>query len=153
MHCKHKDQSEVAVVCLMSPPANGRRAFTYICLQHICRAQCADFKTSLLCISLFRFALSLSGVPLSNLVKIARKIEIRKEIHYPINYLSIISHCEAATSAARCYQCSHYQLTPPLLSINTLSMQRNSRNTTLAGPRWVARGPGTGEIVRYLHSI
>ena len=44
--------------------------------------------------------------------KIAHKIEIRKEIHYPINYLSIICHCEAATSAAAVLHCSHYQLTP-----------------------------------------
>ena len=44
--------------------------------------------------------------------KIARKIEIRKEIHYPINYLSIICHCEAATSAAAVFHCSPYQLTP-----------------------------------------
>ena len=28
------------VVCLMSPPANGRSAFTYLRLQHICRSQC-----------------------------------------------------------------------------------------------------------------
>ena len=25
------DQSAAAIVCLMSPPANGRRAFTYMC--------------------------------------------------------------------------------------------------------------------------
>ena len=29
-----------AVVCLMSPPANWRRAFTYLRSQRICRSQC-----------------------------------------------------------------------------------------------------------------
>ena len=33
MRCKRTDQSAVAVVCLMSPPANGRSVFTYVRLR------------------------------------------------------------------------------------------------------------------------
>ena len=33
MRCKRTDQSAAAVVCLMSLPANGKRAFTYVRLQ------------------------------------------------------------------------------------------------------------------------
>ena len=40
MRCKRTDQSAAAVVCLMSPPANGRRLFTYIRSKRICRSQC-----------------------------------------------------------------------------------------------------------------
>ena len=39
VRCKRKDQSAAVVVCLMSPPANGRRAFTYLRLQRTDRSR------------------------------------------------------------------------------------------------------------------
>ena len=39
VRCKRTDQSAAAVVCLMSPPANEKHAFTYICLQRTDRSQ------------------------------------------------------------------------------------------------------------------
>ena len=44
-------QSAAAVVFLLSPPANGRRAFTYIHSQRICRSQCAHHQTLPTCLS------------------------------------------------------------------------------------------------------
>ena len=42
MRCKRTDQSAAAVVCLMSPPANEKCAFTYVCLQRTDRSQCVQ---------------------------------------------------------------------------------------------------------------
>ena len=39
VRCKRTDQSAAAVVCLMSPPANEKPAFTYIRLQRTDRSQ------------------------------------------------------------------------------------------------------------------
>ena len=39
VRCKRTDQSAAVVVCLMSPPANEKRAFTYIRLQRTDRSQ------------------------------------------------------------------------------------------------------------------
>ena len=39
VRCKRTTQSAAAIVCLMSPPANEKRAFTYVRLQRTDRSQ------------------------------------------------------------------------------------------------------------------